>query len=709
MSNAQKLLPTLAANPRLDQWVTVNADGTVTVRTGKVEIGQGIVSAMAQLAAEELDVAYARIRMVPVDTAASPNEGSTTGSRSVEEGGGALRQACAEARDLLLQAAARKLEATLERLEVEDGTIRVRGGGASVTYWQLAPEVDFAREATGQVRPKAREDLRLVGERLPRLDIPAKVSGAAFLQDLDLPGMLHGRVVRPPAYRARLVSLDDARARAIAGVRAVVREGSFLGVVAEREEQAIRAREALLHGARWSEPNDLPDEQAIPAFLLAQPVEDEVLVEKGAARAASGAALEATYTRPYLAHASLAPSCAIACWRDGRLEIWAHSQSIYALRDELAKTLELPPERVIARHAEGAGCYGHNGADDVALDAALLARAVDGRPVRVQWMRDDEFAWEPYGPAMVVKLRGALDGNGGVAEWREEIWGPRHITRPGRHPAPGLLAAWHLDRGFEPPPAVDMPIAMGGGSQRNAVPYYDFPNEQVVNHVVKAMPLRISTLRGLGAHLNVFAIESFMDELAHAAGADPLEFRLRHLKDERARAVIRAAAKAAGWAPGAKGDGVRGRGIGFARYKNLGDWVAVVAEVVVEESIRVPRIVTAIDCGRVVNPDGVANQAEGGIIQAMSWTLKEQVRFDRARVTTRNWEDYPILTFDEAPSIEVVLVDRPDEPSIGVGEGMMGPAAAAIGNAVFNAMGVRVRDLPLTAERVAAAIHAADA
>jgi CO/xanthine dehydrogenase Mo-binding subunit len=329
---------------------------------------------------------------------------------------------------------------------------------------------------------------------------------------------------------------------------------------------------------------------------------------------------------------------------------------------------------------------------------------VNGSPVRVQWMREDEVAWEPFGPAMAVKLQGALDGKGSVAEWRQEIWGNRHLTRPGRHPNPGLLAAWHLERGYEPPPAVDMPLAMGGGSQRNAVPYYDFRDARVVNHVVKAMPLRVSTLRALGAYLNVFAIESFMDELAHAADADPVEFRLRHLKDERAREVIRAVARAAGWNSRAKGDGARGRGIGFARYKNLGDWVAVVAEVVVEEVVRVPRIVAAIDCGRVVNPDGVANQAEGGVIQAVSWTLKERVRFDRARVTTRNWDDYPILTFEEAPSVEVVLVDRPHEPSLGVGEGMMGPTAAAIGNAVFNAMGVRVRDLPLTRERVVAAM-----
>lgn len=698
------LPPTLNANRRLDRWVCINADGTVTVRSGKVEIGQGIVSAMAQIAADELDVDYARIRMVAVDTALSPDEGSTSGSRSVEEGGSSLRQVCAEVRDVMLQAAAHKLNSSLERLVVDDGTIRVRGGSAAVTYWQLAPLVDLAREASGQVRPKQTTDLALVGKALPRLDIPAKITGAAYIHDLELPGMLHGRVLRPPSYRATLVSLDDAAVRTLPGVVAVVREGNFLGVIAAREEQAIKAVQALAKSAIWSEQADLPDVDAMPDFLLAQPAEDEILSDRSVAPAAAAATLASTYTRPYLAHASIGPSCALAWWRDGRLEVWSHSQAIFPLRAELAKIFKLDAAAIVVRHAEGAGCYGHNGADDAALDAVLLARAVAGRPVRLQWMREDEFGWEPFGPAMVVKLEAALDAGGNVVDWHEQIWGNRHLTRPGRHPNPGLLAAWHADPTLTPPPAIDMPLAMGGGGQRNAVPYYDFPKERVVNHAVTPTPLRVSTLRALGAHLNIFAIESFMDELAAAAGVDAVEFRLRHLKDARARAVIDAAAKRADWQAGSKGDGARGTGIGFARYKNIGNYVAVIARVIVGENVRVEHVVAAVDCGRVVNPDGVINQAEGGIVQATSWTLKEQVRFDRTRITSRTWEDYPILTFSEAPRIDIVLIDRPDEAWLGVGEGMVGPTAAAIGNAVFNAMGVRMRDLPLTRERIIAAL-----
>jgi CO/xanthine dehydrogenase Mo-binding subunit len=686
--------------------VTVNADGTITVRTGKVEIGQGIVSAMAQIAAEELDVDYARIRMVAVDTTLSPNEGSTTGSRSVEEGGESMRQACAEVRDLFLHAAARRLSAGIESLAVEDGTVRLRDGGESVTYWELAPEVDLEREATGEARPKHAEELRVVGRTLPRLDIPGKVAGAAFIQDLELPQMLHGRIARPPSYRAQLVALDEAPVRAMPGVRAIVRDGRFLGVIAEREEQAIRAMRALALRCEWRESPDLPGDNAIHDFLRSQPTEDEILVKKNGAGAKGARKVGATYTRPYLAHASIGPSCAIAWWHDGRLEVWSHSQAIYPLRDEIASILKMDPEDIVCRHAEGAGCYGQNGADDVAFDAVLLARAVHGFPVRVQWMREDEFGWEPFGPAMAVRIEGSVGEEGQVAAWKEEIWGNRHITRPGRHPNPGLLAAWHLEHASDPPPAVDFPLAMGGGSQRNAVPYYEFSDELVLNHVVTAEPVRVSVLRALAAYLNVFAIECFMDELAQSAGLDPVDFRLRHLTDERACTVVRAAADKAGWTPGAGGDGTRGMGMGFARYKNIGDYVAVVAEVVLGDTFRVPRVVAAIDCGRVVNPGGVVNQAEGGIVQSVSWTLKEQVRFDRTRITSRTWDDYPILTFEESPAIEIVLLDRPEERSLGVGEGMQGPTAAAIGNAVFNALGARVRDLPLTRERILAAIAA---
>ena len=695
----------LATNKRLDRWVRIGTDGTVSVLTGKVEIGQGIVSAMAQMAADELDVAFERVRMVPVDTLQSPDEGVTSGSRSVEEGGTALRYACAEVRDLFLQVAARKLGASLESLAVRDGTISVRGRPDTLTYWQIAAEVDLTREATGDVLPKPASALSIVGRDVKRVDLPAKLFGAAYVHDFELPGMLHARVVRPPSYRARLQTLDDRAARSAPGVVQIVREGSFLGVVAEREEQAIAAAQRLAAGARWHEQADLPDVASLPGFLRSQPTDDEVLSDKYAPTAGAVRSLSASYSKPYIAHASIGPSCAVACWREsGALEVWAHCQGPYPLRAEIAKILQIDVERIVVRHMEGAGCYGHNGADDVAFDAVLLARAVPGRPVRVQWMREDEFGWEPFGPAMLVEMKGSIDHEGNIVDWRQDHFTNKHVCRPGRHPNPGLLAAWHLDRGHEPPPTTDPPLSAGGGSHRNALPGYDFPNERVVNHTLKSMPVRISTLRALGAYINVFAIESFLDELAAAAGVDPVAFRLRHQKDPRARAVIEAVAQKAGWIGGGKLDGQRGMGMGYARYKGFGNYVAVVAEVEVDREVRVPRVWTALDCGRIVSPNGILNQAEGGIVQATSWTLKEEVRFDRTRVTTRNWENYPILTFAEAPRVETVLIDRPDEPSVGVGEGMAGPTVAAIGNALASALGVRVRDLPFTRERIVKAL-----
>lgn len=695
----------LATSRRLDRWVRVNSGGTVSVTTGKVEIGQGIVSAMAQMAADELDVGLHRVRMVPCNTVQSPDEGTTSGSRSVEEGGTAMRYACAEVRDLFLQAAARKLNASLESLSVDDGTIRVRGRDDTLTYWQLVPQVDIARDATGDVPPKQSAQLKIVGRDFPRVDIPQKVFGGAYVHDLELPGMLHARVVRPPSYRARLQSIDETAARGLPGIVTVHRQGSFVGVIAEREEITVKAATLLAKSARWSESADLPDVDDLRGFLTAAPADVEVLSEKTGNTGTAKHSHRAAYSRPYIAHASIGPSCAVARWGDGgTLEVWSHCQGPYPLRDEIARILKIDVKGIVVRHMEGAGCYGHNGADDAAFDAVLLARAVPGRPVRLQWMREDEFGWEPYGPAMYVEMQGAVDAQGNVTDWRQDHYGNRHVCRPGRHPNPGLLAAWHWDMGFEPPPAIDPPLAIGGGSHRNAVPGYAFSNQRVTNHTVKAMPVRISTMRALGAYLNVFAIESFVDELAALAGIDPVEFRLRHHKDPRARAVIEAAAKLAGWNAHARSDGQRGMGIGYAQYKGIGNYVAVVAEVVVNRRVRVPRVWCALDSGRVVSPNGIRNQAEGGVVQATSWTLREQVRFDRTRITSRNWEDYPILTFEEAPHVQTMLVDHPDEPSVGVGEGMAGPTVAAIGNAIANALGVRVRDLPFTPERIVAAM-----
>jgi len=703
----RKLPGSLDTNRQLDRWLRINRNETVTVYPGKVEYGQGILTAFTQIVAEELDVKLARVHVARTDTSYSPDEGTTAGSRSLQEGGEALRHASAEARQLLLDKAARQLGVSLEQLTVEDGLITARSGG-SVSYWQLASDDLLAREATGGVAPKSPALHTIVGASAPRLDFPGKMTGApSYIQDLELPGMLHGRVARPPSYGARLVSVDEAGVRAMPGVRAVVRDGHFIGVVAEREDQAIRALNRLRRTTQWAEQATLP-ETLDPRFLLNETSKDEVVSEiRDDKTAGSGTArLQAEYTRPYIAHASLGPSCALAR-RDGdHYRVWTHSQGVYPLRKDLAALLGVAEDTIVVEHHEGAGCYGHNGADDAALDATLLARAVPGNAVRVQWMRDDEFAWEPYGPAMVVQMAAQLDDSGNVVDWRHDVWSNGHTARTNwqsRTRNSTLLAARHLAQPLPPPPAVNPPLP-AGGAQRNAIPLYVFPNQRITNHYVERAPLRVAALRSLGAHTNVFALESFLDELALSAGADPVEFRLRHLKDARARAVIEATAALAGWKNGEKGDGTRGRGIGFARYKSQAAYAAVIVEVEIAGEVRVRRAWAAIDAGLTVNPDGIINQTEGGIIQATSWTLKEQVRYEPERVLTRGWADYPILTFSEAPVIEVKVVNRPDEMTLGAAEAVQGPTAAAIGNAVCNAIGVRLRDMPFTRERVVAAL-----
>jgi CO/xanthine dehydrogenase Mo-binding subunit len=692
----------LEKNPRLSQWLRLEGNGTVSVFSGKVEIGQGILTALAQIAAEELGVAPARIRMIAADTSLSPNEGVTSGSLSIQDSGSALRRACAHARALLIESAAKRLGVPVDELRVEEGT--ARAAGRSTTFWECASKSLFDCEVEESASPKAPGDYLVVGESAERRDLPDKIAGRPrFIQDLLLPGMLHGRVVRPPHGFVGSASLDEAKAKAMPGVVAIVRDGGFVGVLAEREDTAIAAQRALRGAASWKDVQPLPRD--IHAWLKENAIDHRVISEKSDAGAKSRGSrtVTASYSKPYISHASIGPSCAIAQFDGKRMVVWSHSQGIFNLRHDLAAALALTEEAVVVRHVEGAGCYGHNGADDVALDAALLARAAPPRPVRVQWMRDDEFAWAPCGPAMALDLRASLDADGNVVAWQHELWSNGHSSRPGRSDQPALLAAWHLAKPYERPAAINMPLP-AGAADRNAIPLYDFPNQRVVNHYAREMPVRTSALRSLGAYANVFAIESFMDELARAAEADPVAFRLRHLRDPRARAVIEAAARRADWSGWTPGEG-RGHGIGFAKYKNLGAYCAVVAAVEVTHEVSVKRLTVAVDVGLVINPDGVTNQIEGGAIQSTSWTLKEQVRLGERGITSLGWEDYPILKFSEVPAVEVELIDRPELPPVGAGEAAQGPTAAAIANAVENALGVRVRDLPLTPERVMSAIE----
>jgi len=697
--SAVKLPGSLHTNRRLSQWLRFDRGGYVDVRTGKVEIGQGILTALAQIAADELDVPFDRVRIIPASTTASPKEGVTSGSLSIQDSGTALRHACAEARVLYVQRAAERLRVPVEVLDVRDGEI-VAPDGARTSYWELADDALLECEASGAVPPKSAHARHTIGTPAARIDLPDKVLGRPrFVQDLELPGLLHGRVVRPASSRARLSRLDVSRAEGMKHVRRVVRDGDFVGVVAEREEVAVKAAARLALDAGWSEGPTLPDAGQLAGWLSSEPCESSTIGEKRVEGAAVASTLRARFTRPFIAHASIGPSCAVARWTDGRLEVWSQTQGIHNLQADLAVVFAVPAQDVSVHHVEGAGCYGHNGADDVALDAALLARAVPGSPVRVLWSREDELGWSPFGPAMAVDLEVDLDAAGEVLDWRGDVFSNGHGVRPGRSSTPTLLAAAHLAKPFERPIAINQPVATGGGAERNAIPGYDFPAFQLRSHRLLTMPVRTPALRALGAFVNVFAIEGMVDDIATARGEDPVAWRLRHIADARGRAVLEAAARRARWDARVKREGT-GFGVGYARYKTVGAWCAAIAEIEAEEEIRVRRITLAVDVGLAINPDGVANQVEGGAIQAASWTVREAVGFDRTRITSTSWEEYPILRFSEVPAVEVEVLQQPDAPSLGAGEAAHGPVAAAIGNAVFDALGVRVRDLPITRERL---------
>jgi CO/xanthine dehydrogenase Mo-binding subunit len=715
MSTPPPALPplpaTLAANPVLSAWLDFTRPGVVTIGTGKVEYGQGVWTALAQVAAEELDVDLRRVRVAPVSTATSPDEGVTSGSRSIEESGSALRQACAQARHLFLAAAADRLDAVADALGVTDGEITTDAGGTGLTYWSLAGPAGPAvpglldREAGDPEPAKAPARWSVAGRSAARLDIPDKVTGRPrFLHDLVLPGMLYGRVIRPPAPAASLAGPGDPP---LPGDVMIVRDGSFLGVVAPSDRAAVTSARAVAGTARWEVTPSLPDEHDLKEFLLSGPAQvvtvDEVRDEESAA--AVTRTLEAEFTRPYLAHASMAPSCAVARWDGPRVTVWSHSQGVFALRGAIAAGLGLADGQVTVNHVEGAGAYGHNGADDAALDAVLLARAVPGHPVRVLWSREDEMGWAPVGSAMLARLSAGLDAGGRIRTWRQDVWSNGFIGRPGSGGEPRLLALAHLAGGQPMSPAPDGPPTGAMGSTRNAVPGYDIPDRMIVRHRLLTMPIRTSSLRSLGAFLNVFAIESFMDELAGAAGADPVEFRLAHLTDPRGRRVIEQVAQMSGWGSQAgRADGT-GLGLGYARYKGTSGYCAAVARVEAETDVRVTDVWLAADVGRVINPDGVINQVEGGAVQSASWALRERVRFDRTRITSVNWDTYPILRFTEVPQVHVAIVPAPGERETGAGEVAQGPVAGAIGNAVADAVGVRVRDLPLTREQITRAIE----
>jgi len=704
--NVPKLPGDLDKTPMLDSWIAIDAQGRITVFAGKAELGQGIKTALIQCAAEEIEVDPAGITLITADTERTPNEGYTAGSHSMQDCGTAILNAAAQVRGILIELAATRLNLPAEQLKATQGTV-VANDGRSVRYGELLTGQDLHRPAHPTSPLKDPKNFVVIGKPMQRVDIPGKLTGKpAYVQDMRPNGMLQARVVRPPSYGARLTQLDAGAVESMPGVVKVVRDGSFLAVAAQGEFQAIDAMEALSALAKWEQGPVLPEQATIYDTIRQLPSNDSTILDKGTPGQQGAHTMRATYHRPYQLHGSIGPSCALAIFEADKLTVWTHSQGVYPLRNALADMLHMPQQQVHCIHVEGSGCYGHNAADDVAADAALIARALPGRPIRVQWMREDEHGWEPFGPAMISQAAASLDADGKLIDWQYDVWSNTHSTRP-EGPAGNLLAARYLAQPFAQPAPKPIPQPEGGGD-RNAIPIYTVPNARVISHFIPQMPLRVSALRALGAYHNVFSIESFMDELAHAAGADPVEFRLRHLDDSRAHDVVTMAAKEFGWQPDAKLPRGHGRGFAFARYKNLAAYCALALELEVEHetgAVKLGRIVVAVDSGQAVNHDGIRNQIEGAIVQSASWTLYEEVTFGRDGITSRDWSSFPMMRFPAAPeSIEVHVIDRPGEKFLGTGEAGQGPAAAAIANAIADATGARLRELPLTAARIKAAI-----
>jgi nicotinate dehydrogenase subunit B len=699
----------------VDTFLAIDAAGMVTVYSGKVDLGTGVRTAFAQIVADELDVPFTRIEIVQGDTALTPDQGPTFGSLSIQVGGVQIRNAAAMARSALLDLAAAQLGAKPEDLTVSAGAIS--GGGKTVSYAELVGGKAFSLTLDHTKPPKTKDakEFKIVGTSIARVDIPDKVTGKfTYMHDFRVPGMLHGRVIRPPAIGATLESVDESSISGIAGAVKLVREGNFLGVVAENEWAAIKAAKQLK--ATWSSWEGLPEQDKLMEHVRASKVaKDETTGNVGNTTETMSKdgvkKLAATYDFAIHTHGSIGPSCAVAEFKDGKLTSWSASQATHNLRKQLAKMFSLPLESVRCIYLEGSGCYGRNGHEDAAADAALLAKAVD-RPVRVQWSRTDEHGWDPKGPPTLIDLRAALDGSGTVTAWDSEFFMPQQT--------PNMFVVPLVAATLSGMPA-DETVAPGNVFQNSNIPY-KFANIKIVCHRLETTPFRPSWIRTPGRMQNTYANECFIDELAAAAGADPIDFRLQYVdpNDKRGIEVLNRVAALAKWdkrpSPkngqknGQSGDVVTGRGVSYCKYELVRTYIAAVAEVQVKRStgeIRVMRFYVAHDCGQIINPDGIRSQIEGNVIQTVSRTLKEELKFNRSTVTSLDWASYPILTFPEVPEIVMDLIDRPAEKPWGVGEPSAAVVPSAISNAVFDATGARLRSVPYTHDKVRSVLRGA--
>ncbi len=688
----------------VDGFLAIDASGKVTVYSGKVDLGTGVRTAIAQMAAEELSVPMSQVEVVQGDTLLTPDQGPTYGSLSIQVGGAQIRLAAATARDAMLGLAAQRLKVAKDQLTIAAGNVRPAAGGAGIGYAQLVGGTSFNLKVDKNAKVKDPKDHTIVGRSVPRLDIPDKLFGTfTYMQDFKRDDMLHARIVRPPAMQAELQSVDDSACKSVAGYRRHVRKGSFLAVLADTEWGAIKASRAIQ--ANWSDWAGLPDESKLWEHVRStQVAKSEDLQKTGdtatAMKTGDAKTLSATYDFAIHTHGSIGPSCAVAEYRDGQLTCWTASQQTHLLHRQLVQMLGMKPENVRCIYIEGAGCYGRNGHEDAASDAALLALETAGRPVRVQWMRQEEHGWDPKGPPTLIDYRAAVGADGAVLAWESEAFLP---DRP-KEIAVTLLTA-------EMAALPHYAAHPGNIHQGLAIPY-DLPNIHAQARWLGSTPFRPSWIRTPGRMQNTFGNESFLDEIAASKGLDPFEFRVRNLNDPRGLEVLERLRKLSNWQPRkagmrASGDVMTGRGVSYTKYELVRTYVGVVADVEVDRrsgKVTVKKLYVAHDCGQIINPDGLRNQIEGNMLQTVSRTLLEELKFDRSTVTSTDWASYPILRFPDVPQVVMELIDRPHEKPWGAGEPSAAVVPSAIGNAVFDATGARLRSVPFLPAKVLAAL-----
>ncbi|RZL87409.1 MAG: xanthine dehydrogenase family protein molybdopterin-binding subunit [Variovorax sp.] len=691
----------------VDGFIVIDAQGRVTLYSGKVELGTGVLTAMTQIAAEELSVPFDRVTTVQGDTLLTPDQGPTYASLSVQDGGMQIRRAAATAREALVDRAAQRLGVARTALRAQGGMVEPVAGGQGLSYAQLVAGRSLALKVDPAAKLKNPGDYTIVGKAVPRVDIPAKIYGRfGFVQDVRVPDMLHARMVHPAAAGASLESFDDAPCKGIPGYLRAVRQGAFLAVVATDEWAAIRASTAI--AARWSAWAGLPDDTRLVGYQRSAKVDrTQVLQRTGSSSAGmsgGGRQLQATYDFPLNTHGSIGPSCAVAEFKDGQLTVWTPSQASHLLQKQLATMLALAPEKVRCIYVEGAGCYGRNGSDDCTSEAALIAVQI-GRPVRLQWMRADEHGWDPKCPPTLLDYRATIDDQKRIAVWEADIYLPeRPMKRSGATLLGAVLAG--LPR-YGPESGIYDP---GLG-----IPYA-LVDSTLTAHWLVDTPLPAAWIRAPGRMQNTFGNESFLDEIAAATGSDPFDIRTRHLSDSRGLELMERLRKVANWQPrGTRardtGSVAHGRGVTYVKYELVRTYVGVVADVEVHRPtgmIKVQRVFVVHDCGQIINPDGLRNQIEGNVVQTVSRTLIEQLTFSRSAVTSLNWGSYPILTFPDVPEVVIDLIDRPSEVPWGAGEPTTSAIPSAIANAVFDATGARVRSVPFRPAVVLAALARAE-